>query len=115
MAIQTAVKNAKIEGKPRIINPTANLLEITVAYEALNGNRTPKKADLQVRLRRSYDPVKEMYLPETDPDARKDINEGAYFNPVISVVPFTKVNGESSELADFVIGYFNNRFIEQYK
>ena len=115
MTLQNAVKNARIEGKPRIINQTANLLEVTVAYEALNGIRTPKKADLQVRLRRYYDPVKEMYLPETDPDARKEISESVYFSPVVSVISFTKVNGESSELADFVMGYFNNRFIEQYK
>ncbi|MBS3113716.1 hypothetical protein J4448_01320 [Candidatus Woesearchaeota archaeon] len=115
MTLQNAVKNAKIEGKPRIINPTANLLEITVAYDALNGSRTPKKADLQVRLRRFYDPVREIYLPETDPDARKDINEGAYFNPVVSIVPFTKVNGDSTGLIDFVMQYFNNKFIDQYK
>ena len=109
------IKNARIEGKPRVINPNANLLEVTVVYESMNGSATRKTADLQVRLRRPYDPVQELYAPLIDPEARKQIHDGEYFNPVISAFPYARLNGESPELADVVIGYSKNRFVEQYR
>ena len=115
MTLQNAVKNAKIEGKPRVINPTANLLEVTVKYDSLNGTTQRKSADLLVRLNRPYDPIKDMYTPYIDPEARKQINEGGYINPVVSVIPMIKVNGEASELANVVMDYFKSKFVEQYQ
>lgn len=115
MTLQNAVKNAKIEGKPRIVNPTANSLEVTVTYEAVNGSRQIKKTDFLVRLNRYYDPAKEAYVPEIDPEARKKINEGGYINPVVSAIPMGRVNGEAPELADVVIVYFKDKFVAQYQ
>ena len=111
----TAVKNAKIVGVPRVINPMANLLEVTVQYETMNGSRQQKSADVLVRLIRTYNPALQMYFPDIDLEARKQINEGGFYNPVVSAVPMSKVNGESAELADVVIAYFKNKFVEQYK
>ena len=115
MTIKNAIKNAKIEGKPKVINPTANLLEVAVQYESINGTRVPKKADFMVRLRRPYDPIREMYSPEVDPDARKQISSGEYFSPVVDVIPMTKVNGETPELDDVIRGFFNSKFVDQYQ
>ena len=56
-----------------------------------------------------------MYIPYIDPEARKQINEGGYINPVVSVIPMIKVNGEASELANVVMDYFKSKFVEQYQ
>ena len=99
------IKNARIEGKPRVINPIANTLEVTVAYESVNGKKQQKRTDFLVRLTLPFDPATESYII---PQGQKPI-----YNTVASAIPMTGINGERDALSDVVLKYFKEKYESQ--